>query len=159
MKRTASPNLWRPLRVTVFRNLLVAGSHFRRRRFHAERRCCMADGLTWRRADLCCAGSDCRFLAIFSTGPSCGLRWRYRRPTKADSLICWACCRPTTTPHSHTRPLHGRGRCSVAQTTGISVAAEFESFVRSDPGKRRWSFVFCEKLLGYFCDKDLRKFC
>jgi hypothetical protein len=103
MKRTASPNLWRPLRVTVFRNLLVADSHFRRRRFHAERRCCMADGLTWRRADLFCAGADCRFLAIFSTGPSCGLRWRYRRPTKADSLICWACCRPTTTPHSHTR--------------------------------------------------------
>ncbi len=24
MKPTASPNLWRPLRVTVFRNLLVA---------------------------------------------------------------------------------------------------------------------------------------
>jgi hypothetical protein len=52
-----------------------------------------------------------------------------------------------------------RGRCSVAQTTGITVAAEFENFVQSDPRKRRWSFVFCEKLLGCFCDKDLRKFC
>jgi len=46
-----------------------------------------------------------------------------------------------------------------AQTTGITVAAEFENFVQSDPGKSRWSFVFSEKLLGYFCDKDLRKSC
>ena len=29
----------------------------------------------------------------------------------------------------------GRGRCSVAQTTGITVAAEFENFEQSDPGK------------------------
>jgi hypothetical protein len=27
------------------------------------------------------------------------------------------------------------GRSSVAQTTGITVAAEFESFVQSEPGK------------------------
>jgi hypothetical protein len=32
-------------------------------------------------------------------------------------------------------PSHGKGRCSVAQTTGISVAAEFENFKQSDPGK------------------------
>jgi hypothetical protein len=30
---------------------------------------------------------------------------------------------------------NGRGRCSVAQTTGITVAAEFENFEQSDSGK------------------------
>ncbi len=34
----------------------------------------MVDGLTRRGADLCCADADCRFLAIFSAGPSSGLR-------------------------------------------------------------------------------------
>ena len=29
----------------------------------------------------------------------------------------------------------GRVRSSVAQTTGITVAGEFENFVQSDPGK------------------------
>src|SRR5271163_5048421 len=52
--------------------------HFRCRRFHAERRRRMVDGLTRRGADLCCADADCRFLAIFSAGPSGGLGWRYR---------------------------------------------------------------------------------
>src|SRR5258708_19288973 len=46
----------------------------------------MADGVTRRRTDLCCADADCRFLAIFSAGPSSGLRWRYRRPPQADSF-------------------------------------------------------------------------
>jgi Transmembrane secretion effector len=34
----------------------------------------MVNGLTRRRSDLCCADSDCRFLAIFSAGPSSWLR-------------------------------------------------------------------------------------
>jgi len=32
----------------------------------------MVDGLTWRRADLCYADADCRFLAIFSAGLPAG---------------------------------------------------------------------------------------
>ena len=32
----------------------------------------MVDGLTWRRADLCCADAECRFLAIFSAGLPAG---------------------------------------------------------------------------------------
>src|SRR6202021_1306336 len=51
------------------------GRHFRCRRFHAERRRCMVDGLTRRRADLRCTDADRRFLTIFFTGPPSGLGW------------------------------------------------------------------------------------
>jgi hypothetical protein len=37
-------------------------------------------------------------------------------------------------------PRQGRGRSSVAQTTGITVAAEFENFVQSEPGKMKVVF-------------------
>jgi hypothetical protein len=78
--------------------------------------------------------------------------WTLRKETASNSLICWACCRPTTTPHSHTRPSHCRGRCSVGQITGISVAAEFENFVQSEPGKMKVVFrVLREAVRIFLC--------
>lgn len=111
------------------------GRHFRRLRFHAKRRRCMVDGLTWRRADLCCADTDCRFLAIFSTGPSSRRRWRYRRPPQAAETPSNDLARLRVTslepggnlssPHVRSIPGGGRQAAGEVSTPGEPVNQEW----------------------------------
>lgn len=84
MKPAAYPSLWRPLEMTVFRQLLVAD-------IVSDARAFMQNvGAAWLMVSLgagpiyVAADTDRRFSSVLSAGSSRRVRWRYFRPTQAD---------------------------------------------------------------------------
>src|SRR5258708_38653018 len=100
------PSLWRPLRISTFRNLLLADIASDVGTFMQNVGAALAHGVAQRRTFICRSDADGECPAVLHFCPARRIHWRHRRPPEIDSVYrsLDGSCRHYPCRRDHRRP-------------------------------------------------------